>query len=466
MPLARILTFDPGDAADLAHELQNLGFAVEITNPNEHPAAQADLEIEFAICDQQQVLGRAAAIATELQSQVVVFPSALPHLPKPIPAITENASFSPESSPGEDQIEAPAIDIGEPTEPSELLPPHLPDGQPAFGATLRAREKSAQAFVALAGWLRGGLQHFKTALAGGMTRLRSAASSTGNGFMQSARRLGESSTLYMSQTRAKWDHALAELSKKREEAAQRAAALEQQRRQQQSEVAMAAAREQERQKQPTLAKQEQPEQAALVAAAQRDELERIQAEKEKLMAEIERLRSEAREQARLSAENPELRVVPKETKTVRRRNGRLRGAFAGAMAATLLFLVGMVLANFQSMIPVSHSLKNGSMEEQVPFGATTVHGPPGVTIPVTPKAVIVSSVPSPQAPPAQAKPRPGRSSATAKPDPQWHHFQHSSSTNQNDFATDDVVVRHFGPPTKGPAQTAQRQAGPKRYSDE
>src|SRR5215471_2037001 len=82
MPLARILTLCPEDADGLADQLQQLGFEVEVASPNEQELSPADLEIEFAICDQQQVLGRAAAIGAQLQAEVVVFPGAIPPLPK------------------------------------------------------------------------------------------------------------------------------------------------------------------------------------------------------------------------------------------------------------------------------------------------------------------------------------------------------------------------------------------------
>src|SRR5215469_1029149 len=85
MPLARILTLRPEDATFLREELEQIGFDVEIANPHQQYASLPDLEIEFAICDQQQVLARAGAIATQLQAEVVVFPGAIPPLPRPIP---------------------------------------------------------------------------------------------------------------------------------------------------------------------------------------------------------------------------------------------------------------------------------------------------------------------------------------------------------------------------------------------
>jgi hypothetical protein len=192
---------------------------------------------------------------------------------------------------------------------------------------------------------------------------------------------------------------------------------------------------------------------------------------------MERLRAESREQAaaldraRLAAvaqhqqsqlQQPAPPPTQRPVKTPRPRNGQLRGAFAGAVAASFLFIVGMVLANFHAVTPITGRLTNGSVEEQVPFGATTLHPAPAPTRPVT--AARPALIPA--ASPAVAKPQPTRSSAPpTQQKQQWHRFQRTSS-NQDDATADDVVVRHFGPPRKPPTQTAQQRAGLKHYSDE
>src|SRR5215469_4349934 len=84
MPLARILTLRPEETTGISQQLQQLGFDVEVTSPHERNLSPAELEIEFAICDQQQVLARASAIATQLQADVIVFPGALPPMPKSV----------------------------------------------------------------------------------------------------------------------------------------------------------------------------------------------------------------------------------------------------------------------------------------------------------------------------------------------------------------------------------------------
>src|SRR5215831_3159309 len=96
MPLARILTLRSEDATFLREELEQIGFEVEIANPHQQPHSVADLEIEFAICDQQQVLARAGAIATQLQAEVVVFPGAVPPMPKAVQTTVEVPAAVPE----------------------------------------------------------------------------------------------------------------------------------------------------------------------------------------------------------------------------------------------------------------------------------------------------------------------------------------------------------------------------------
>src|SRR5262249_55333221 len=98
MPLARILTLRSEDATFLREELEQIGFEVEIANPHQQPHSVADLEIEFAICDQQQVLARAAAIATQLQAEIVVFPGAIPPMPKAVQPWSRSRRLLPNTS--------------------------------------------------------------------------------------------------------------------------------------------------------------------------------------------------------------------------------------------------------------------------------------------------------------------------------------------------------------------------------
>lgn len=450
MPLARILTFDPGEAADLARHLQQLGFVVEITDPNAEQLTPADLEIEFAVCDQQQVLGRASAIAAQLHTEVVVFPGAIPSLPKPISIATECDDFSDDLSrtqrfePREMPIEPTPV-ISSP-EAAHLLQGHEgPVSQtPSILAQISER-------------LRHGSARLKVNLASKLAGLKASSSFAGSSLMGSTRNLQESIKQRIAQVRAIRQHRPQELQR------QRAAFLKE-----------------ERQRQAELAGMEgQQKLEELSAPGQQQEIQRAQLEKESLVAEIERLRAEANrqaaalEEARLATEALQNQQSSPQTPDTRvtaahRRSTQVRGAFAGAVAACFLFLVGMLLANFRAIIPVSHSLHTGSVEQQVPFGATTIHGAPGVTVggsTVGGRASAPKSASALQQPPSQAKPQPAKTGAqAAKQKSQWHRIQRRSSRRQ-DVAADDVTVTHFSPQRK-PANPAPQQAQLKRYSDE
>lgn len=346
-----------------------------------------------------------------------------------------------------------------------------PDPKPVAG-----HESRSEMLAQLAEQLRARWQRFRVVLAGSITRLRTATSSTGDAVARQARTLKEGIKLRVVQARETWERRLREIRRQRAEAAQRAAVLKHER-DQKAELA-ATAIEQERQRQivalAAAREEERKQQTAVAAVAQQQELQRLQSEKEKLIEEVERLRLEAREQlAALTEAQLQSRparkagpiaiqpVLQKVIRLIQRGNGQLRGALAGAGAATLLFLVGLVWANFHAITPLSHSLMNRSVEEQVPFGATTIHGASGAT--AEPVSVKDSAQ---QAAPLQSKPHPAsRSSQPPKPDSQWHHFQRAAN-NDGDTTADDVVVRHFGPPKKQPTQTAQQRPAITRYSDE
>jgi hypothetical protein len=465
MPLARILTINPEGAAAFSLELQQMGFQVEVVNPNDQYLCPADLEIELAICDQQQVLGRAAAIAAQLQAEVVVFPGAIPPLPRPVAA--ELASEPADLTEVEASADVPGTIMEIPIQRQPEPVSHLMESALSTSAQEEAAGPTASAFSALAERLRNRLQQFRSAVASGLARLTTAASSTGSTVAGQARDLQERLRLSLAQAHAAREQRLAERKKLQLEAAQRASELERKRR----------------------------KELEVAAAARQVELQRVQAEKEKRFAEMERVRVEASEQAaaleraRLAVQAQDVQDQDKDAKDRDRdqpsqyqkpprparqkpaqaagaRKGQLRGAFAGAVAASFLFLVGMVLANFRSIIPLSRSLTNGSVEQQVPFGPTTVHGTPGVTVggTSTPKPVRAVAT-RPQETTQQVKPHPGQNSKpVTQQKSQWHHFQRS--TREDDAGTaDDVVVRHYAAPRK-PVQAAQQQARLKRYSDE
>lgn len=425
MPLARILTLHSEDATNLVQQLRRIGFDVEVADPNQEHAEPADLEIEFAVCDQQQVIARAGAIANQLQAEVVVFPGAIPPLPRPIPAMQQPVSdFSSLEEPrAEEPVETPASHEIE------------PEGQ-----------GSGHELPGMAGtWF--------TSLG---ERMQQSGQETISGLKRV--RMGMSSVLA-----SMGSHASEYRERMRLRGAERRAAREQRR----AELArQSAAREHERLKQEEIA-----------AAARQQEFQRLQTEREERRAEMERLRIEAEErdavqhQAHLEAEEQRKQRVAqlpaRQTKTgAVRQTSQLRGVFTGAIAAAILFAVGMLLANFSPTSPFPRVTK-GSVEQEVPFGPTTLHGAPasaGVTVGgmSAPKPLHSNTNVARPAIPAQAKPQPSRAKAPASKKSQWRHFR-SSNRNQDDGTADDVVVRHFGPQQQ--AQPHPQQAGLKRYSD-
>ena len=74
MPLARIITSHPEHTAAISRKLQQQGFSVEIARPEDQQLPPADLEIQFELCDQSQALSRAAELAGQLRTDVVVLP--------------------------------------------------------------------------------------------------------------------------------------------------------------------------------------------------------------------------------------------------------------------------------------------------------------------------------------------------------------------------------------------------------
>src|SRR5579864_6049605 len=339
MPLARILTLRPDEVNGLFEQLQQLGFDVEVASPHERNLAPADLEIEFAICDQQQVLGRASAIAAQLQADVVVFPGSLPPTPKSM--VFEEAPVALHA-PVELQVPDERTEV--PEQPGPELEPVVTSaavealGEPAqriawsvkFAEGLRkSRRQIGAAAAVLATRLHSGFVRLRPALANLIMKFKDTTSAAGSAFADRTREYQE-----RMKTRAAQAQAL---------------------------------------------------------RAQR-------------LAEMERLRLEA--------------------------------------------------------------------QQQVPFGPATVKGAPGVTLsPGVPKSLAETAraarPASATAPPSVRKPEPAvRITRTAAQEPGWRHFRKKSSGEHDDGTADDVVVRHFAPLRKPVTQTAQRQAGIKRYSDE
>ena len=408
MPLARILTLNSGDATSLYQQLYNLGFDVEVASPNEEHLPPADLEIELAICDQQQVLARAGAIAAQLRAEVVVFPRAIPPVPRPVAAREIVSSISELQAP-----EQPEIASGHDSDPvpaaEELSQESSETWQTRVSVWLR--KSGAQiviAWNALANAVNRGFQRARPPVARGLAKLRSGTSSAGSVVAERTRGYQERIKQHTAEARAAKQRRLAEMERLRAEAREQVAALERAR--------MATEAEHQRLQQQTV---EEPARQRL----------------------LHRFRTQP---------------------------SQLKGVFTGAAATAILFIAGMLLANFRPVAPLPVNMTNNSPEQQVPFGAATVHGPPGVTLNGAKAPRVMPS----QAPVAVASPRskpaPVVRQPAAEQKSQWRHFRRRSNAAE-DGPADDVVVRHFGQqkgPQKTVAKNTPQQSGVKHYSDQ
>ena len=78
MPLARIITRIPENAASLAEYLAQHGYSVEMVSPSEPQDSFADVEITFDTCRNEAALERAAKLASSLDADVLIAAGAVP----------------------------------------------------------------------------------------------------------------------------------------------------------------------------------------------------------------------------------------------------------------------------------------------------------------------------------------------------------------------------------------------------
>ena len=407
MPLARILTLDSGDATSLYHQLCNLGFDVEVASPNEEHLPPADLEIELAICDQQQVLARAGAIAAQLQAEVVVFPRAIPPVPRPVPAteiplsVCEPLQAQLPEHPGHGSDLVPA---------AELLNQEASESwQTKVTAWLRkAGAQVVAAGNALAMAANRGFQHARPAVTRGLAKLRSGTSSAGNAVADRTRGYQERIKVRTGEARAARQRRLAEMERLRAEAREQLSALER-----------------------------------------------------------ARMATEAEHQ-RLQQETVEEPVIQRSLNPFRTQPSQLKGVFTGAAATAVLFIAGMLLANFRPIAPLPVNMTTNSPEQQVPFGAATVQGPPGVTLSGAKAPTVTPSRASAAVAPPRSKPAPIVRRPSPEQTSQWRHFRRRSNA-EDDATAEDVVVKHFGRqkgPQKTVAKNTTQQSGVRHYSDQ
>ncbi len=77
MPVARILTRYPDYAHTLSQQLEQLGYMVEVCDPDQPSNSRADMEIDLEVCSQSEAVDRATELAMELNTEVAVAPRAL-----------------------------------------------------------------------------------------------------------------------------------------------------------------------------------------------------------------------------------------------------------------------------------------------------------------------------------------------------------------------------------------------------
>jgi hypothetical protein len=408
MPLARITTRSPEHTSALSQQLQLEGYSVEVVSPGEVYAQPADLEIDFALSDPAEALLHAGRHATELGADVVVASGVLELLMQPTPV-----------APVELQ---PAEVLGIPKQPQahaipvEAMPAETIPAEPVVMQQTAEEEVSHE--------LPPYNEHFARNLG---TQLREALALLGMAAEDLRKRLAGHLRAAVASTR--------------------------------SSIATLAHAHQERMKQKIAAKQaerEQREQQAQPSGRADVDLPAQQPQPEVVAATTVQSPSPA---------IPALAApLPPAARMARKRRAplQLRGIFTGAAAASILFIVGMVLANVHQQSPLPASMTT-PVEQHVPFGAIIVQGKPAqskvtvaqpkVTQPNTVQPNIVT--PAPQTQPRESS----QTTARSKPHPYQRRAAHNSD---DDVTVDDVTVRHFPAPTRRPIQ---QQAKFKRYSD-
>ena len=464
MPLARIITLHPERTSALSEQLQQQGFNVELARPEETHIQPAELEIHFELCDQQQVLNRAAELARQLGAEIVVFPNAVEAPPKPAPVEEIRRPEPIIATPLVQELQQPKPVMAPPIFsttaelPASVRQDETPAQQEEFSYELPGQ--SGNFFTNLGSELRKSLKQAGAAfsdfrkdlgpvfsrtrfkLNSGVTELKGKASSTTESLTGTAREYQERLKLRSAQARAEREQRLAEVERQRAESRRQAAVLEQ-----------------EKQKERQL------------------EFERQRVEREQRLAELERQRIEAIERATaLQRERerqkevvagslepqfqmteqpvPQQRPIPHpQSRTFWRNPSHLNGVLTGAIAVSFLFLIGLTLSNFRPRSPLPADVTQPNVEQNVPFGSATIHAAPAQPRPVAQPPVR----PQPQ---VQAS-KPAAPVARQKPHPQRRRFR--SHSDEGDDVADDVVVRHFN--TQKPQPQHTQQAGLKKYSD-
>ena len=416
MPLARIITLYPEHAGDIAQQLKLQGFSVELAGPDEIHLPPADLEIDLEICNPAQALERASHLAGELGADVMVASGALDWVAEPAavahvelqPAAMAEIQAGPQAPPMQTIIAQSTEAQSTEEDLSHELPSHNPHFAPNLGMQLR--ESLSELSLAAADLRKRLVELLRTAAGSTRSRMAMARANLAS--------VAESLTARAHEYQERMKQKAAEYQEGRE--GRRLEVVSHQSEAQQQNASLQAAGQKQEPEQG-----EQREDAAAAAASQQ-------------ALPARPVRKQLRRSTSESAQRTPL---------------QLRGIFTGALAASALFVAGMVLANVHPQSPLPASITQRPGEQHVPFGAVIVQGAPA-----QPKVNVVQ----PQSVPAQAAMKPP-AIEKRKPHP-YRANNRRARQRADDITADDVVVRHFPGPMSRPVQPAQ-QAKLKRYSD-
>jgi hypothetical protein len=476
MPLARIVTQTPEFAATLSEQLRTQGFTVEIVGPGESFQASADLEIEFEVSNEQQALRKATELASQLHSEIIVFPGAVANRAvqpaRRVNPVVEAVPLPPVASlpatPFTEVLEQPALLQSVEERPAVLPFPSSPTQNSTapvaeelspsasresgllggVGSDVRqSLQQTGSAFSEARNELGEALGRTSRKLRDSLSYLRERASSSGASVTGRAQQYRERLRQRAAELQAARERRLAELESERADAQEKAAALEHHRRMQQKldEAMQQELLERERiEREEQQAEQERHRIAAMEHAAALE----LRRQKEQPPAQAQPVVERA--PVELPVEQPPARMRAMPT---RRKRWALNGVLTGAIAISSLYLVGLTLANFRPRSPLPSDLTRPSVQQEVPFGAATVHAAPS---PI--------SASRPQPPQVRANKTAAPVTAVPKPNPERRHLVSRPNRSESNVTADDVVVKHFGAQPK-PAKTPVQQVKLKRYSD-
>ncbi|MGC2697551.1 MAG: hypothetical protein WA738_17320 [Candidatus Angelobacter sp.] len=521
MPLARIFTRYPERTTALGQQLQQQGYQVEVSSPDAGNLPPADLEIEFEICERADVLDRAADLATQLEADVAVAPGVLQpaaqveHAPIAAPLSMPNvpnaslsevqltqerdaerdfeAAFATSVEPATQEpahsssvieipvmeqapmppvamLEEPAAMSAEPVnfpvempvvmvetarsaDPVPYLAQLTPFGTPSPHAESEESIRARSDKFSDTGWLprpdrmateagTSVLQRGASSAAKALAGAKNVASSTAESFREHLQEYKKRAQVRSAESRAAREARLLDLEQRRAEAQQRAVELEAAR-----EAAAARLIELVRQRDPGLHHEER-----LSESGERDESRR-QEDRSPAPADVSQPASAVGSLRHASIKS--MRKMPR-----RPMSPQLRAVLTGAVAVSVLFIVGIVLGAFSPRTPLANPTAHSANGVTVQAGRAAAPAG-GVTVTTGPQTASVKRTPTVPSSPIAAQTR-----TEAKPSPRVTQANRVAAQQNEQAMGDDVVIRHFSrpAPTQKPKQAGQ-QAGLKHFSD-